>query len=57
MCASNSDAARLTYGQSVSRRLARTQRHARLLRGESPLVEFAGGEAREAAAGVRPLGL
>ncbi len=42
MCASNPDAALLTHGQSVSRRLARTQRHARLLRGESPLVEFAG---------------
>ena len=42
MCASNPDAARLTHGQSVSRRLARTQRRGRLLCGEAPLVEFAG---------------
>ena len=33
MCTSNPDAALLTYGQSVSRRLVRTQRHGRLLRG------------------------
>ncbi len=29
----------------------------RLLRGESPLVEFAGGQARETARGVRPFRL
>ena len=29
----------------------------RLLRGESPLVKFAGGQARETAGGVRPLRL